>query len=87
MVLPGLPSLSTAIFSNPRSLLALAFDEWQLAKLEIRVASSNLRSRHLPEALGFRHEGTLRRAERLQHDYVDHELYGLLHEEWVTCKR
>ncbi|PXF32229.1 hypothetical protein WH50_05755 [Pokkaliibacter plantistimulans] len=68
-------------------LLALAFEEWQLAKLEIRVASSNLRSRRLPEALGFRHEGTLRRAERLQHDYVDHELYGLLHEEWLTSKR
>jgi ribosomal-protein-serine acetyltransferase len=65
-----------------RTLLSLAFDEYQLNKVEIRAAEENNRSRAVPERLGFKQEGTLRDAEWLYDHYVDHVVYGMLAREW-----
>jgi len=59
-----------------------AFEEHQVQKVEISCAADNLRSRAVPERLGFTLEGTLRRAGWLHDRYVDGVWYGLLRSEW-----
>ncbi|MFP8966717.1 GNAT family N-acetyltransferase [Pokkaliibacter sp. CJK22405] len=63
-------------------MMRLAFEEWQLVRLEIRVASDNAASRRVIERAGFLHEGRIRHAEKLGNIIVDHDIYGLMKEEW-----
>jgi ribosomal-protein-serine acetyltransferase len=65
-----------------RALVAMAFDELDLNRVEIHVATENVRSRAIPERLGFRHEGVLRQAERLYDRFVDLDAYSLIASEW-----
>lgn len=64
------------------ALIRHGFRTLHLNRIEIRAGVRNRRSRAIPERLGFRHEGTLRKAERLPDRYVDHAVYGMLAEEW-----
>ncbi len=64
------------------ALLRHGFRTLQLNRIEIRAGVRNRRSRAIPERLGFRHEGTLRQAERLADRFVDHAVYGLLEGDW-----
>lgn len=64
------------------ALLRHGFRALKLNRIEIRAGIRNRRSRAIPERLGFRHEGTLRQAERLADRCVDHAVYGLLASEW-----
>ena len=61
-----------------RELVAIGRDFYSLQKIDIRCATGNARSRAIPERLGFSHEGTLRRAERVYEQWYDHEVYALL---------
>jgi ribosomal-protein-serine acetyltransferase len=61
-----------------KSLVDHAFDELELHRVEIQAAKDNLRSRAIPERLGFQEEGTLREAERVAGRYLDLVVYGLL---------
>jgi ribosomal-protein-serine acetyltransferase len=61
-----------------RDLVEIGRSYHSLQKIEIRCATGNSRSRAIPERLGFSHEGTLRRAERLYDQWLDHEVYALL---------
>jgi ribosomal-protein-serine acetyltransferase len=67
-----------------RALLDHAFDQWALNRVEIRAAIDNIRSRAIPERLGFVQEGVLREAERLSDRYVDHAVYSILATEWSS---
>ncbi|MEC0302835.1 GNAT family N-acetyltransferase [Terribacillus saccharophilus] len=62
--------------------LDYAFLELRLNRVEIRSAIGNVRSRRIPEKLNFTHEGTIRQAEKLVYGYVNHNVYGMLLEEW-----
>ena len=64
--------------SAVRALVDHAFGEWGLHRVEIRAAEDNLRSRAIPERLGFEQEGVLREAERVGERYLDLVVYGLL---------
>ena len=68
--------------SAVKALLLHGFQTLELNRIEIRVGVRNRRSRAIPERLGFRHEGTLRQAERLGGRFVDHAVYGMLASEW-----
>lgn len=65
------------------AMVNIAFHEFQLQKVEIRVAPSNEKSRAIPVRLGFIEEGTIRSAEWLYNQYVDHVVYGMLCQEWL----
>jgi len=64
-----------------QALVVHAFTVWKLNRVTIECASENMRSRAIPERLGFRLEGIIRAAERLQNRHVDHAIYGLLRSE------
>jgi ribosomal-protein-serine acetyltransferase len=66
-----------------RALVEHAFGEWDLHRVEIRAATENVRSRRIPERLGFREEGVLREAERIGERYNDLAVYAILAPEWV----
>ena len=65
-----------------RALVDHAFSVWDLNRVEIRAAPENLRSRAIPERLGFTEEGTLRQAERVGDRYLDNTVYAVLAEDW-----
>lgn len=62
-------------------LIDYGFNDLDLHKIEIRVAPGNVKSRALPERLGFKEEGVIRNAEWLYDHFVDHVVYGLLRDE------
>ena len=65
-----------------RALVDHAFSAWTLNRVEVRAAVDNLRSRAVPERLGFTLEGTIRQAEWVNDRYVDHAVYGMLAADW-----
>jgi ribosomal-protein-serine acetyltransferase len=65
-----------------RALIDFLFTEYGLNRVEIRAATDNLKSRAIPERLGFRNEGCRRQAEWLYDHFVDHIIYGMLAADW-----
>ncbi|RSK28886.1 N-acetyltransferase [Bacillus sp. HMF5848] len=65
-----------------KALTTYAFEELQFNRVDIRAATSNVKSRSIPERLGFIYEGTVRDAEWLYDHYVDHAIYGVLARDW-----
>jgi ribosomal-protein-serine acetyltransferase len=59
-----------------------AVSVWKLNRIEIRAARENVRSRAIPQRLGFREEATLREAERVGDRYLDIVVYSMLGSEW-----
>jgi ribosomal-protein-serine acetyltransferase len=66
-----------------RALVNHAFSVWDLNRVEIRAAPENMRSRAIPERLGFVEEGTLSGAERIGDTYLDNVVYAMLASRWV----
>jgi ribosomal-protein-serine acetyltransferase len=69
------------------ALIDHAFDIWKLNRIEIHAGVGNLRSRAVPERLGFTEEGVLREAEVVGDRYVDHVVYGMLARDWSRRER
>ncbi|MBK9168601.1 MAG: GNAT family N-acetyltransferase [Bryobacterales bacterium] len=65
-----------------RAVLNHVFGELALERVEIRCATGNTKSCAIPERLGFRKEGVLRRVERVGDRYNDLVVWSLLREEW-----
>jgi ribosomal-protein-serine acetyltransferase len=63
-----------------------AFSNLGLNKVEINVATKNLKSQAIPKRLGFTEEGTIRNYEFLNGEYLDRTVFGLLKEEWINNK-
>lgn len=63
-------------------MLTYGFRTLHLNRIEVYVATENVKSRALPERFGFTEEGVLRQVEWLYDDFVDHAVYGLLASEW-----
>lgn len=69
-----------------KKLLILGFEELDLNRIEIKAATTNSRSKAIPEKLGFHFEGILREAEWVNHKPLDLMLYSLLRSEWTKNK-
>jgi ribosomal-protein-serine acetyltransferase len=73
-----------------RSVVALVdygFRDLRLHRIEIRAATENLRSRAIPERLGFVEEAVLREAGRTGLGFVDLVVYGMLAPDWAARER
>lgn len=65
-----------------RGLTAAAFEQLGMNRVCIRAGVENVRSRAVPERLGFTFEGVLRASEKVGDRYVDHACYSMLAAEW-----
>jgi ribosomal-protein-serine acetyltransferase len=65
-----------------RALVDYLFSELKLHRIEIRCATSNIKSCAVPKRLGFTKEGVLRKAQAFDDRFLDIEVYGLLAEDW-----
>ena len=61
-----------------RELITIGHDYYDLNRIEIRCAAENTRSQAIPERLGFKKEGIIRDAAKLNGCYQDHLVYGLV---------
>jgi ribosomal-protein-serine acetyltransferase len=73
------------VIRSAKAMLRYLFVEWNCARVEIRCATGNRRSRAIPERLGFRHERTLPGAFVLGEQILDIELYAMLRPEWESA--
>ncbi len=70
------------IIKSCQVLIHYAFDELKMNRIEIRCATENVRSRAIPEKLGFQLEGVLRQALWRHTRLYDDAIYGLLKDDW-----
>lgn len=61
-----------------KEMVSIGFNDYGLNRVEIQCATENVKSRAIPESLGFVQEGTLRGAEKVNGNYLDLVVYGLL---------
>ena len=64
-------------------MLKIGFNDFALNRIEIQCAKENVKSRAIPERIGFIQEGILRSSEKVNGQYYDHVVYGLLKSEAV----
>lgn len=68
-------------------VLRIAFDELHGHRLFLDIFEDNTRARHLYESLGFRHEGTLREADRRDDSWCTLCLISMLESEYTHRKQ
>ena len=64
-----------------QAVVDYCFTELGLNRIEIRVATENIKSAAIPQRLGFQQEGRLQQAEWLYDKFVDHFVFGLIKEQ------
>jgi ribosomal-protein-serine acetyltransferase len=65
-----------------KAIISYGFETLDLNRIEILCATTNTKSRAIPERLGFTLEGTLRQYHRINGAYVDDIVFSLLKSEW-----
>jgi ribosomal-protein-serine acetyltransferase len=65
-----------------RFMMRYGFLTLDLNRIQIAAATDNVRSRAIPERLGFQLEGVLRARENLFGTFVNHAMYSLLRSEF-----
>jgi ribosomal-protein-serine acetyltransferase len=65
-----------------QALLNYSFFDLGLNRVEIRCGEKNIKSRAIPERLGFVQEGKIREGEQLHNHFHDIIVYGMLSRDW-----
>ena len=66
-----------------KQLMKLAFEIWNANRVEIQAAVENIKSRAIPERLGFNQDGVLRQREIVREGEIqDVVMYSKLKSEW-----
>jgi ribosomal-protein-serine acetyltransferase len=65
-------------------LLYIGFEYWPIQKVEIQCAENNIKSLAIPVKLGFTNEGLIRRTAKVNSEYQNHFVLGLLKEEYFA---
>lgn len=63
-----------------QAIVDYCFQELDLKRIEIRVATGNEKSLAIPKRLCFKKEGCLEKSERLYDEYVDHYVFALIND-------
>lgn len=66
-----------------QTLLHYIFTQLHLHRVEIRCGKDNIKSRAIPERLGFKKEGLIRDGEFVTNHFHDLVVYGMLEHEWM----
>ncbi len=69
-----------------RAFIAHAFDTLELNRIVINCAAENIKSRAVPERLGFVQESIARQAEWIQDHFADVIAYSMLKDDWRTSR-
>jgi len=64
------------------ALIAHAFTELRLHRIDLKCSATNTRSIRVAERLGFTLEGRQRKADEIDGEWHDLLLYGILEEDW-----
>ncbi|HEY0826489.1 MAG TPA: GNAT family N-acetyltransferase [Bacilli bacterium] len=70
-----------------KAMMQYAFVALNVNRVELRVGVDNIKSRAIPERLGFQLEGILRQAEWVNGHFIDNAIYGMLIEDWIKLAR
>lgn len=70
-----------------RLVTEYAFGAVGVHRIELQVYAFNPRARHVYEAVGFVHEGTMRDALRWDGEWIDCHLMGMLASDWERQRR
>jgi ribosomal-protein-serine acetyltransferase len=70
-----------------RALLDHVFGPRELHRVVIEAVVDNVRSRAIPERLGFTEEGIAREAKRIRGRYEDAAIYAMLAPDWAPAPR
>lgn len=65
-----------------RALTTAAFTHLGMNRVEIRAGTGNVRSRAIPERLGYAFEGIARQYEQVGDAFLDHAVYSMLNADW-----
>ena len=65
-----------------RVLIDYAFDKLEMNRFKIHCNVENVRSRAIPERLGFKLEGIHRQVECRNNSFDDWAIYAMLKEDW-----
>src|SRR5690606_34790773 len=65
-----------------QAIIKYGFTELGLNRIELKCGTGNVKSKAIPERLGFTKEGILRQAELVNGNFQDLYLYSLLRQEW-----
>ena len=69
------------------AVVAFAFEELGMRRLEATIDPRNGASVKLIERMGFNHEGTRRQRVLMKGTLVDQSLYGCLRDDWIAVRR
>lgn len=64
------------------ALVNYGFRELNLNRIDLKAGKSNIKSRAIPEKLGFKLEGILREEVFVNNRFVSHAVYSILQREW-----
>ena len=66
-----------------KAMIRYGFNELNLHRIQIRCDSVNVKSKAIPERLGFRLEGVVREDHKKGDSFSDGLIYGILRNEWA----
>ena len=70
-----------------KALMKYGFEELQLNRIQIRCDSLNIKSKAVPERLGYTLEGVVREDHKHEGTFSDGLIYGILKREWLHNKQ
>jgi ribosomal-protein-serine acetyltransferase len=65
------------------AIIKYGFEDLNLHRIQIKCDSFNIRSKALPEKLGFKLEGVLRESNKSENTFSDELVFGVLKSEWA----